>query len=850
MPKPPRELAVVLLVAPLLLALPDVASAVQAAQAKGKYEPPSGKVIVLMGCGWDDSYQQYRKITGDTPAGGVFWYEFNGDTNFFWHNAREVVGQNGVLHVNFNLVSNTGGSLQPYLKGQKDEEIKKIGRAFKQWGHPLLVTLGTECDFPGNKGYTSQQFIAVYRKIRKMWDDLGITSVAYVWHLIGNDGNPRWASYYPGNDFVDWVAFSFYWFEKDFPHVSQVARIAHKHRKPVMIAESGPYSGKAHTFSDWHGPFLRYASALGVKAICYNNWREPPTGPEFHNSAFDRLPRPIAEAWGRAMKSPTYLHASPELPEILEGREEAIAQQPPSPENGPPAKGKLVNLIPKIDPQRDAVEGTWTLANKVLTFAGDKEWSRIQVPYSPPEEYDLTVVAERDRGTEILIIGLVVGGRQATVVLDGWGGGVSGLERIDGKVSQDNETTHRGWRFINGRPTTIFCKVRKGGVAVTCDGETIFDWRGDPARLSIVGGWKVPDEGQLFLGGWKGGAYRFRKLEVREVSAGGVATAGTVPRAATPTTGGKFCPPKGKRLLIIGQDRDSMTAYVRDTGQVPGGFMSYNHLQAFDGLMGIEPKYIDGLHDFNIVKQYPNTVLQVGLVFKGMEEEIARGVHDDRIDRLAGWFKQADVPVYLRVGPEFDLPADNDFGWPTYRPEPYKAAFRHVVDRFRRAGAGNVAFVWHSAAWRGVEKVWASYPGDDYVDWFAVSLFGRENNDGAALFARYARQRGKPLMIAEATPLGGLVGTKDGVHTWDSWFRPFFDYIEKNDVKVVCFIPVDWESIKTYRGKGWRDTRVQAVSAIKRRWLAEVGQAKYLKASEGLFETLGYQQRSDVSPKG
>ena len=67
-----------------------------------------------------------------------------------------------------------------------------------------------------------------------------------------------------------------------------------------------------------------------------------------------------------------------------------------------------------------------------------------------------------------------------------------------------------------------------------------------------------------------------------------------------------------------------------------------------------------------------------------------------------------------------------------------------------------------------------------------------ENNEGAALFARYARQRSKPLMIAEATPLGGLAGTKEGVHTWESWFRPFFEYIEKNDVRAVCFIPVDW----------------------------------------------------------
>ena len=100
-------------------------------------------------------------------------------------------------------------------------------------------------------------------------------------------------------------------------------------------------------------------------------------------------------------------------------------------------------------------------------------------------------------------------------------GGVSGLEKIDGKVSQDNETTHRGWRFTNGRPTTIVCKVRKNGVSVTCDGQMIFDWKGQADRLSIVEGWKVSDESRLFLGGWKGGAFRFRKLEVREVSADG-----------------------------------------------------------------------------------------------------------------------------------------------------------------------------------------------------------------------------------------------------------------------------------------------------------------------------------------
>jgi beta-mannanase len=856
MPVKSRTLLRLAVASVLLIALSGLTEAAEK-QGRGKFEPPPGKAMVLVGCEWNDIYQQYRRLTGDEPAGGVFYYEFNGDTNFFWHNARENVGENGVLYIKFGLdvALDVKSTLTPFLKGEKDANIKKIGEAIKIWNHPVYVTLGTECDHWMRRGYTPAQYVKAFRRIHDIWGGMGVSNVAYVWHVCADGHNPRWTQYYPGDRYVDWVGVSFYYGTKYYPSLEPVvgaADFARRHHKSLMVSEGGPTKGQARTFEDWHGPYLSNCRRLGARIVVYNNWRElPDHNVEYENASFDRLPGPIADAWGRAMKDPAFLHASPELHELLGYDKGLVARDAPKARAAAPASvGSPVNLLGRIDPKRDAVEGDWKITDKGLTFDGDREWSRIQVPYRPPEEYDLTVVAERVRGTEILIIGLVVGSHQATVVLDGWGGGVSGLERIDGKVSQDNETTRRGWRFTNGRPTTIVCKVRRGGVSVTCEGKPIIDWAGDASRLSIVGGWKVPDDGQLFLGGWKGGAFRFRKLEVKEVSKNGLPDVGAASKPATPTAGGKFCPPKGKRLLIIGQDRDSMTAYVRDTGQVPGGFMSYNHLNAFGGQMGIKPHYIDGLHDFNIVREHPNTVLQVGLVFKGMEKEIAQGVHDDRIDRLADWFREANVPVYLRVGPEFDLPADNGFGWPTYEPEPYKLAFRHVVDRFRLKGAGkNVAFVWHSAAWKGVEKVWASYPGDDYVDWFAVSLFGRENNDGAALFARYARQRGKPLMIAEATPLGGLVGTKDGVHTWESWFNPFFDYIEKNDVRVVCFIPADWESIETYRGKGWRDTRVQVVPEIKKRWLSEVGQGKYLKASEGLFETLGYRRRTRVSSR-
>ena len=188
MPNPPRELAVVLLVVPLLLALPNVATAAEQARGRGKFEPPPGKAMVLMGCGWDDSYQLYKRLTGDVPAGGTFHYEFNGDTNFFWRNARENVGENGVLHVNFNLISNTGGSLKPYLKGEKDADIKKIGEAFKTWGQAALRDRRDRVRLPREQGVHGQAVRHRLQEDPRMWT----RSASRTWPTCGTcAGMPR-----------------------------------------------------------------------------------------------------------------------------------------------------------------------------------------------------------------------------------------------------------------------------------------------------------------------------------------------------------------------------------------------------------------------------------------------------------------------------------------------------------------------------------------------------------------------------------------------------------------------------------------------------------------------------------
>jgi len=64
-------------------------------------------------------------------------------------------------------------------------------------------------------------------------------------------------------------------------------------------------------------------------------------------------------------------------------------------------------------------------------------------------------------------------------------------------------------------------------------------------------------------------------------------------------------------------------------------------------------------------------------------------------------------------------------------PERFVAAYRHIVETIRRAGAKNITWVFHldvtqwpEAAWNRFENY---YPGDDVVDWIGVSCYGPQN---------------------------------------------------------------------------------------------------------------------------
>jgi hypothetical protein len=164
------------------------------------------------------------------------------------------------------------------------------------------------------------------------------------------------------------------------------------------------------------------------------------------------------------------------------------------------AKRFRVDLLRLIDPNQDTVRGLSTLEERALILATNSE---VQIPYEAPEEYDLTVVAERRELQGKLVVGLASGERQFDVVIDNFHQNEhrTGLHNLDGKHVVDREVDVKvGLVLKTGTPMTLVYSVRSGRVTVAVDGSAVVRWAGDFARLAVDARFRVPNRRAFFFG--------------------------------------------------------------------------------------------------------------------------------------------------------------------------------------------------------------------------------------------------------------------------------------------------------------------------------------------------------------
>ena len=161
------------------------------------------------------------------------------------------------------------------------------------------------------------------------------------------------------------------------------------------------------------------------------------------------------------------------------------------------------------------------------------------------------------------------------------------------------------------------------------------------------------------------------------------------------------------------------------------------------------------LSDFSS-ERHPNIPLRDRRDRHGMAA-VGQGDYDFYVDAWAAGAAKFRKPIFIRLGHEMNDPYRYPWGPQNNTIAEFISAWRHVVDRFRLAGATNVIWVW--APHVAYEYSEMYYPGSNYVDWVAT---GALNFGPIAQWSRWWTFReifgekypmlasfGKPIMVAE-----------------------------------------------------------------------------------------------------
>ncbi len=230
-----------------------------------------------------------------------------------------------------------------------------------------------------------------------------------------------------------------------------------------------------------------------------------------------------------------------------------------------------VDLLPLIDPAKNAVAGNWKRTpdgiETDVTFC-----SRLAIPYQPPEEYDFRITFTRleakgagrsgwGDATQILS----KDGRSFVWTMGAHGNTWFGFSLVDGKRFDKNVTGVETAQCLQTqqRYTATVC-VRKDSAQAFLDGKLISTWRSELGALTGEAFWAIPDPKSLGISATNVQTV-FHSIEVREVTGKGHVTteAATASSAATkdapfvnslgmkfvpvPITGG---PTGGQRVLF------------------------------------------------------------------------------------------------------------------------------------------------------------------------------------------------------------------------------------------------------------------------------------------------------------
>jgi hypothetical protein len=118
-------------------------------------------------------------------------------------------------------------------------------------------------------------------------------------------------------------------------------------------------------------------------------------------------------------------------------------------------------------------------------------------------------------------------------------------------------------------------------------------------------------------------------------------------------------------------------------------------------------------------------------------QSIIDGRFDPQLTQWARDAKAVDYALMVEFGTEVNgdwFPWNGRYnGGDPDGPRRFRDAYRHIIDIFRREGVSNITWVFHVDAQASPRAAWNAmrnyYPGDDYIDWLGISVYGAQTRD-------------------------------------------------------------------------------------------------------------------------
>ncbi len=177
-------------------------------------------------------------------------------------------------------------SPQSIIEGDHDEYIRKFAKEAADFKQPVFLRFAHEMNgdwYPWGSKNDPKTYIAMWRHVHNIFEEEGATNVVWVWAPNNTDSHGSTSSmlsYYPGDEYVDWVGFSgFNWGSSNaktkWLTLDQTIGKAYgeldKLNKPIMLAETSTTSKGGDKEQWFKDALVTLPSYPKIKAVIFFN---------------------------------------------------------------------------------------------------------------------------------------------------------------------------------------------------------------------------------------------------------------------------------------------------------------------------------------------------------------------------------------------------------------------------------------------------------------------------------------------------------------------------------------------------------------------------------------------------